>query len=75
MITGVWAIGLLLEFLAKLTLIIVHLSVNKLVIYGNVILVAVAVICVILTIICITKERKQTIVFIEQWKRDHLNIQ
>jgi hypothetical protein len=75
MITGVWAIGLLLEFLAKLTLIIVHLSVNKLVIYGNVILVSVAVICVVLTIICITKERKQTIVFIEQWKKDHLNIQ
>jgi hypothetical protein len=75
MITGIWAIGLLLEFLARLTLILVHLSVNKLVIYGNVLLVSVAIICVILTIICIAKERKQTIVFIEQWKKDNLNIQ
>jgi hypothetical protein len=74
-ITTIWSIGFLLEFLGRLTLILVHLSVNKIVIYGHVILSSVTILMIILSIICITKERKQTLQFIEQWKKDHLNIQ
>ena len=73
-ITGIWAVGLLLEFLARLTLILVHLPLSKLVIYGNVILSGVTAICIALTITFIAKERKQTIAFIQQWKNDHLNV-
>jgi hypothetical protein len=72
-ITSVWSVGLLLEFLARLTLILIHLSVNKIIIYGNVILCSVAIICTLITIISITRERKQTMILIEQWKREHLN--
>jgi hypothetical protein len=75
MITSIWALGLLSEFLARLTLILVHLSVNKIVIYGNVILSSVTIICTLMTIICVTRERKQTMRLIEQWKKDHLNVQ
>ncbi|CAF3457948.1 unnamed protein product [Rotaria sp. Silwood2] len=74
-ITSIWAIGLLSEFLTRLTLILIHLSVNKIVIYGNVVLSSVTVICILITIICVTRERKQTIILIEQWKQEHLNIQ
>jgi hypothetical protein len=74
-ITSVWSIGLLLEFLARLTLILIHLSVNKIVIYGNVILCSATIICTVITIISITRERKQTIILIEQWKIEHLNAQ
>jgi hypothetical protein len=74
MITSIWSIGFLLEFLGRLTLILARLSVNKIVIYGQFILSSVTVICIILTIICITKERKQTLRFIEQWKKDNLNV-
>jgi hypothetical protein len=75
MITSIWSLGLLSEFLARLTLVLIHLSVNKIVIYGNVILSSVAVICISMTIICITRERKQTMRLIEQWKKEHLNVQ
>ncbi|CAF1623799.1 unnamed protein product [Rotaria sp. Silwood1] len=74
-ITSTWAVGLLSEFLSRLILILVHLSINKLVIYGNVILSTITVICILITIICVTRERKQTIILIEQWKQEHLNIQ
>jgi len=74
MITSIWSIGFLLEFLGRLTLILAHLTVNKIVIYGQFILSSVTVICIILTIICISKERKQTLRFIEQWKKDNLNV-
>jgi hypothetical protein len=75
MITSFWSIGLLFEFLARLTLILIHLSVNTIVIYGNVVLSSVAIICILMTIICITRERKQTMILIEEWKRKHLNVQ
>ncbi|CAF1280878.1 unnamed protein product [Rotaria sp. Silwood1] len=75
LITSTWAVGLLSEFLSRLILILVHLSINKLVIYGNVILSTITVICILITIICVTRERKQTIILIEQWKQEHLNIQ
>jgi hypothetical protein len=75
MITSIWSVGLLLEFLGRLTLILVRLSVNKIVIYGYVILTSITIIMIILSIICIAKERKQTLRFIKQWKKDHLNDQ
>jgi len=74
MITSIWSIGFLLEFLGRLTLILARLSVNKIIIYGQFILSSVTVICILLTIICISKERKQTLRFIEQWKKDNLNV-
>ncbi|CAF1497558.1 unnamed protein product, partial [Rotaria sordida] len=74
-VTSIWSIGFLLEFLGRLTLIIVRLSINKIVIYGYVILSSVTSIMILLTIICIVKERKQTLIFIKQWKNDHLNVQ
>jgi hypothetical protein len=74
MITSIWSIGFLLEFLGRLTLILARLTVNKIIIYGQFILSSVTVICIILTIICISKERKQTLRFIEQWKKDNLNV-
>jgi len=74
-ITSVWSIALLLEFLARLTLILIHISINKLFIYGNIILSTVAIICILVTIICITRERKQTMILIERWKIEHLNVQ
>lgn len=75
LITSAWAVGLLSEFLTRLTLILVHLPVNKLVIYGNVILSAVTFVCIIITIICVARERKQTIAFIERWKQEHYTVQ
>ncbi|CAF1083977.1 unnamed protein product [Adineta steineri] len=73
-LTGIWSIGFLFEFLARLILILVHLSVNKIVIYGNIILSGITIICTLLTIMCVTRERKQTMIIIEQWKREQLNI-
>jgi hypothetical protein len=73
MVTSIWSIGFFFEFLGRLILILVHLSVNKIVIYGHVILTSITIICIILTTLCITKERKQTLMFIEQWKKDHVN--
>ena len=66
LITSIWSIGFLLEFLCRLTLILARLSVNNIVIYGHLILSSI-------TILCITKERRQTLTFIEQWKKDDLN--
>jgi hypothetical protein len=57
------------------TLILVHLSVNKIVIYGHVILTSITIVVTLLSIICIAKERKQTLRFIQQWKKNHLNLQ
>ncbi|CAF1370431.1 unnamed protein product [Rotaria sordida] len=74
-VTSIWSIGFLLEFLGRLTLILVRLSINKIVIYEYVILSSVTSIMILLTIICIVKERKQTLIFIKQWKNDHLNVQ
>ena len=75
LITSIWSIGLLSEFLARLTLILLHLSVNKIIIYGHIILTSVTVLCIILTIICIIQERKQTFVWIRQWKERHSTVQ
>lgn len=71
--TAIWAVGFLIEFLCRLTLILVHLSTEQIVIYGNVILGVVAGICIILTIICIVIERKKTLALIKQWKEKNMN--
>ncbi len=65
--TSIWAIGFLLEFAARLYLIVIHLSLNKIVIYAHIILSLITLLCIVLTIICITIERKYTMEFIEQW--------
>jgi hypothetical protein len=75
MITSIWSIGFLFEFLGRLTLILVHLKLDKIVLYGTVILTIITIIMIILSIICIAKERKQTLEFIRQWKKEHMNIQ
>ncbi|CAF3669222.1 unnamed protein product [Rotaria socialis] len=75
LITSTWGVGFLAEFLARLTLILVHLSVNKIVMYGNIILSALTVICILLTIICVVRERKQTIISIGRWKQEHFYVQ
>lgn len=67
-ITGVWAVGLMLEFLGRLGLIFIHVPVNMIVIYGYIILISVTTLCIILTIISITKERKETLAMINEWK-------
>lgn len=66
-ITSIWAVGLLLEFLARLLLILFHLHVNKIVLYGHIILSSITVLCIVSTIVCITIERKSTLRFIENW--------
>ena len=60
-ITITWTVGLLSEFLSRLTLILIHLSVNKIVLYGNIILSSITITCILITIFCVTIERKQTI--------------
>jgi hypothetical protein len=68
-------VGLLLEFLARLFLILIHLSVEKIFIYGHVMLSLMTSILSLLTVLCITNERKQTLKLIEKWKEQHLNNQ
>jgi hypothetical protein len=75
MITSIWSIGFLFEFIGRLTLILVHLKVDKIVLYGTIILTIITIIMIILSIICIAKERKETLEFIRQWKNDHVNVQ
>jgi hypothetical protein len=75
LITIIWAIGLLLEFLARLFLILINLSVDKIFIYGHIILTLMTSLLILLTIICIARERKQTLKSIEKWKNDYLYIQ
>jgi hypothetical protein len=67
MITSIWSIGFLLEFTARLSLIIIHLPINKIVIYAHIILSSITILCIVLSIICITIERKHTLLFIERW--------
>lgn len=71
LITIIWTIGLLCEFLARLFLILIHLSVDQIFIYGHIILISMTIILILLTIICIVNERKRTVETIRQWKREH----
>ena len=74
-ITSVWSIGYLSEFIIRFTMILVGLSVNKIVIYGHIILSSITVLMIVLTIICITIERRYTLAFIEQWRIEYFNLQ
>lgn len=74
-ITSIWSTGFLVEFLGRLTLILLHLSINNIVIYGQIILSSITVVMILLTIICIVKEREQTLKFIELWKKDQAHIE
>lgn len=67
MLTSIWAVGFFFEFLARLILILLHLSVNKIVLYGHAILSSITVTCIVLSILCVTIERKHTLVYIERW--------
>ena len=74
-ITGLWSIGLLLEFCARLSLILLHFSVEKIFIYGHLILAGMTALLTLLTILCIIAERKRTLFFIDQWKKEqHLSM-
>jgi hypothetical protein len=75
LITSIWSVGYLSEFLVRVSLIVAHLSINKIVIYGHIILTLITVLMILSTIICITIERKYTLAFIEQWRIQHLNLQ
>ena len=75
LITSIWSMGFLFEFLARLTLILLHLSINKIIIYGHIILSSVTILCIILTIICMIEERKRTVAWIQQWKEKYSTIQ
>lgn len=67
LITGIWAVCFLLEFLARLALILLHLSINKIFLYGHIILSSITAVCIVSTIIVIAMERKYTLLFIERW--------
>ena len=61
LITSIWAGGYLIEFLARVILILMNSTINKIFIYGHVILTSITILCIILTIVCISKERRQTL--------------
>ena len=71
LITSIWAVGLLVEFLARLFLILIHLPPHKIFIYGHVILTTMTCLLILATIICIVRERKQTLKSIDQWKKEY----
>jgi hypothetical protein len=75
LITSVWSIGYLLEFLTRIGLILAGLSISKIVIYGHVILSIITVFMILLSVLCITIERKYTLAFIERWTIQHSNVQ
>jgi len=75
LVTFTWSIGLLIGFLAQLILILVRVPVNTIAIYGHVALTSVMIICIVLTVILVAKERKQTMKQIETWKTEHLSMQ
>ena len=70
-ITGFWSVGLLIEFLARLSFILLHFSIDKIFIYGHIVLILMTTLLILLTILFITRERKQTLLFINQWKKEH----
>ena len=73
-ITSIWSLGLLMEFLARFLLIVLRFPVHKVFIYGHIILTSITVLLILLTIYSITRERKQTLLSIEQWKDQHLTV-
>jgi hypothetical protein len=73
--TAICSIGFLLEFLARLSLILMGLSVTQIIVYGDIILTLITIICIGLAVISIIQERRQTLIAIEQWKKENLNIE
>lgn len=72
-ITSVWSVGYLLEFLARVILILAGFSINNIVIYGHIILSSITALMILSTILCITIERKFTLAFIARWRSQTLN--
>ncbi|CAF0913652.1 unnamed protein product [Adineta ricciae] len=72
-ITSIWSLGYLSEFLVRLSLILARLSVNKIVIYGHIILSTITIIMIASTVLCITIERKYTLAFIQRWRLQQLH--
>ena len=73
LITSIWAVGYFLEFLTRIILIAIRLPINKIVLYGHIILSSITLLCIVSTIACIAIERKHTLAFIERWKTEFLN--
>lgn len=73
LITSIWAIGYFLEFLTRIILIAIHLSINKIVLYGHIILSSITFLCIVSSIVCIAIERKQTLAFIALWKAESMD--
>ena len=72
-VTSIWSMGFLSEFLARIILILVCTSIKKVVIYGHMILTSITILLILLTVICITAERRHTLAFIERWRSEHLH--
>jgi hypothetical protein len=74
LITISFSVAFTLNFLARLTFVLIHLPINSIVIYGYAVSAVTMNICFILCGICIKIERKSTLAYIKQWKIDHLNV-
>lgn len=74
LITSIWSMGYLAEFLVRMSMIIAHLPVNVIVIYGHIILSAITVLMIGSTVLCITVERRFTLAFIERWRVTHVEV-
>jgi hypothetical protein len=70
-ITSIWSVGYLLEFLARVILILIQMPVTKIFIYGHIILTSITILCIAFTILFISTERPRTLTFIEQWNDEH----
>jgi hypothetical protein len=75
LITSIWSIGFFFECICRIILILVHLSVENIVIFGNVILGLITGLCIISTVVCVIRERQQTLALIRQYKKEHSNPQ
>jgi hypothetical protein len=75
LVTAIWSVGLFFGFLGQLILILIHLPINTIFTYNQVILVSIIVLCIILSINFIRRGRKKTMIHIEEWKREHLTVQ
>jgi hypothetical protein len=74
LITISFSVAFTLNFLARLTFVLIHLPINSIVIYGYAVPAVTMNICFILSGICIKIERKSTLAYIKQWKIDHLSV-
>jgi hypothetical protein len=74
LITISFSVAFMLNFLARLTFVLIHLPINSIVIYGYAVPAVTMNICFILSGICIKIERKSTLAYIKQWKIDHLSV-